>query len=348
MAATRSRLRAAGYAVGITLALARPGPAHAQQPDTSGKVAAEALFEQARSMMTEGKFADACPKFADSQRLDPSPGTLLNLANCYEKLGRTASAWATYREAASAANAAGRADYVASAQRHAEALAPKLAKLTTTVAQPVDGLSIKRDGVEVAHAEWGVPIPIDAGQHTLDASAPGRKPWSQIVAIAQDGAQVSVAVPPLDEAPAATTPAPAPVPGPAPLSSAPAPAPAAPTDTGSGQRVTGLILGGAGIVGLGVSGLFAALAKGKYNDSLGNCPTSPNVCNQTGVGQRNDALTDGNVSSVAFAAGAALLVAGGIVDFTAPHASSATPSGNLRVSPLVGASTGGALLQGSW
>jgi len=344
MVATRFRLRAAGATAGLMLVLAT-GAAHAQQPESNGKVAAEALFEQARSMMTEGKFADACPKFADSQRLDPSPGTLLNLASCYEKLGRTASAWATYREAASAANAAGRADYVASAQRHAEALAPKLAKLTTTVTQPVDGLSIKRDGVEVAHAEWGVPIPIDAGSHTLEASAPGHKPWSQAVSVAQDGAQVSVAVPPLDVAPVDTTQPPVPAPTPAP---APQPQPPLDASTGNGQRLAGIVVGSAGVVGLGLSGLFALLAKGKYNDSLNNCPISPTVCNQTGVDQRNTALTDGNVASVALAAGAALLVGGGIIYFTAPRASSSTPSGSLRVSPLVGASTGGALLQGSW
>jgi hypothetical protein len=328
----------------MLVVLALPGFVHAQPSDTSGKVAAEALFEQARSLMTDGKFADACPKFADSQRLDPSPGTLLNLANCYEKLGRTASAWATYREAASAANAAGRADYVASAQRHADALAPRLAKLTTTVTQPVDGLQIKRDGVEVARAEWGVPIPIDSGSHNVEASAPGHKPWSQSVDVAQDGAQVSVAVPPLDVAPVEATPPAGPAPAPAPPPGPPAPDPA----TGNGQRVAGLVVGVAGVVGLGLSGLFAGLAKGKYNDSLTNCPTSPNVCSQTGVDQRNTALSDGNVASVAFAAGAALVVSGVIVYFTAPRAPSSTPTGRLGVSPLVGANTGGALLQGSW
>jgi serine/threonine-protein kinase len=320
--------------------------AHAQPADSGGKVAAEALFEQGRSLMTDGKFADACPKFADSQRLDPSPGTLLNLANCYEKLGRTATAWATYREAASAANAQGRADYVASAQRHADTLAPRLAKLTTTVSQPADGLQVRRDGVEVAHAEWGVPIPIDAGSHTIEASAPGHKPWSQAVDVPQDGAQVSVAVPPLEAAPMPATPPPGPATAGQPLP--PAPAPAADTSTGSGQRIAGIVVGGVGIVGLGLSGLFAALAKGKYNDSLGNCPTSANVCTQTGVNQRNDALTDGNVATVAFGVGAAALVGGAVLWFTAPSANPSTPSGRLGVSPLVGAGTGGALLQGSW
>ena len=105
------------------------GSARAQTAQSgSDKVAAEALFEDARKLAAAGKYADACPKFADSERLDPSPSTLLNLANCWEKVGRTATAWATYREAESAANAAKRQDYMATAQRHADALAPKLAR----------------------------------------------------------------------------------------------------------------------------------------------------------------------------------------------------------------------------
>src|SRR5690348_1000013 len=87
--------------------LAWSATAHAQA--ASQKATAEALFEEGRKLMAEGKVAEACPKFADSEQLDASSSTLLNLASCYEKLGRTASAWATYREAASLANANGRA-----------------------------------------------------------------------------------------------------------------------------------------------------------------------------------------------------------------------------------------------
>src|SRR5439155_23616159 len=92
-------------------------PAYAQ--GASHKAAAEALFEEGRKLMAEGKVESACPKFADSQQIDPSSATLLNLANCYEKQGRTASAWATYRQAASLANANGRADHLAVAQKRA-------------------------------------------------------------------------------------------------------------------------------------------------------------------------------------------------------------------------------------
>src|SRR5262245_36723730 len=61
--------------------------------------AAQALFDQGRALVTLGRFAEACPKLAESLRLDPGIGTMLWLADCYENVGRSASAWATFREA---------------------------------------------------------------------------------------------------------------------------------------------------------------------------------------------------------------------------------------------------------
>src|SRR5579859_2493469 len=179
-------------AVALALVLAVEGRAFAQaQPASgtaaapSGKVVAEALFEEGRKLVGDGKYAEACPKFADSERLDPSASTLLNLASCYEKLGRTASAWATFREAASAANAVGRADYMGTAQRHADALSPRLSRLTVTVAGSLAGIRVERDAAAVDPAEWGTPIPVDPGEHTIAATAPGHQAWATTVDMTQ-------------------------------------------------------------------------------------------------------------------------------------------------------------------
>src|SRR5438445_7058461 len=109
-------VRAICVAIATTIAT----PVIAQTPANSA--AAETLFQEGRKLMEEKKFEQACPKLADSQKLAPSAATLLNLAFCYEKIGRTASAWATYRDAASAAKAAGRDDYYALATKGSAAL----------------------------------------------------------------------------------------------------------------------------------------------------------------------------------------------------------------------------------
>jgi hypothetical protein len=354
MRSTWAIVRGAPAAAAAVLLLSARASAQAPPPPAphaaTDKVAAEALFEEGRRLVAASNFADACPKFADSERLDPSPGTLLNLANCYEKLGRSASAWATYREAASAANAANRADYVATAQRHAEALAPTLARLTVTVPQAVDGLQVTRDGAPVGRGEWGVAIPIDAGTHKLEATAPGYKSWSSSVEVQQDGAQAAVTIPALEALPVEPTPPPLPTPAPGPP---PPPVPVSEGNSGGGQRVVGLIIGGVGVVGLALGGAFALTAKSQYNTSLGSCqPNNPDLCNSTGVSQRNTARSDGNIASVAVGVGAAALVGGAVIWLTAPHGSVTVQRGgqppsnapHLAIAPTIG----GALVQGAW
>ena len=73
--------------------------ATAQSSPSDASVAAEALFSAGRADVERGDYASACPKFADSQRLDPAPGTLINLADCEEHVGQLARAWQHWREA---------------------------------------------------------------------------------------------------------------------------------------------------------------------------------------------------------------------------------------------------------
>jgi hypothetical protein len=341
----------ASLAASIALVVAAGATASAQPSAGGNKVAAEALFEDGRKLVAEGKYAEACSKFADSERLDPSLGTLLNLASCFEKLGRTASAWVTYREAASAANAAGRKDYIAIAERHADALATKLARLTVIVAQPIDGLRIVRDGVVVDRAEWGTPIPIDTGSHAIEAAAPGHRGWASTVDVTQDGTQATLTVPALEAAPeAAPAAASPPAPEPAPLVAPPTslPPPDAGSSSGRGQRSVGLVLAGLGVVGLGTGTGLALSAKGKYNDSVRNhCERgNPNLCDPTGVSLRNDARSQGDAATLAFGIGAAALVAGGVLWLTAPSGQATRDSGAPKL--VLIPTLGGAVVKGAW
>jgi serine/threonine-protein kinase len=346
----RSGCAAAALIAGLTSA----PPAPAQPAGTANdKVAAESLFEEGRTLVAAGKYAEACPKFADSQRLDPSPATLLNLASCHEKAGHSATAWATYKEAASAANASGRSDYVATAQRHAEALAAKLARLTIVVSQPIEGLQVSRDSLRIDHAEWSVAIPIDSGTHSVGATAPGFKAWSSSVQVDHDGAQVSVTIPALEALPRseqtvalpiATSAADGGMPPPLPL---PPPVQADGASVGSGQRIAGLVIAGSGIVGLGVGAAFVLVANAKYHDSLGNClANNPNLCNEAGVQQRSDARTAGDAASIALSVGAAAFIGGAVIWLTAPSGAPRGGTGGVRAA--IAPTLGGAVLQGGW
>lgn len=128
--------------------------------------AAQALFDEATALKAQDQWAKACPKFDSSYKLDPALGTLLNLANCYEKLNQVASAWAKWDEAFQWATKNGddRAEY---ARSQRDALVPRLPKLTITVKSPVAALSVERDASKVPAPMYNSAIPVDPGEHSV-------------------------------------------------------------------------------------------------------------------------------------------------------------------------------------
>jgi hypothetical protein len=318
--------------------------------DASNQAAAQALFEQARQLMADGKFAEACPKLAESERLDPGAGTLLNLGHCYEKNGQTASAWVTFKDAAAAADLKHRADWSARARERAQALEPGLSRLSIDVppAMRVSGLQVRRDGVEVGSAVWGTPIPTDPGHHTISATAPAKKTWTTDVTVGANGDQAKVSIPALQDEPAPSSAATAPTTPP--VTTTPPPAtetapPPPPEPSGSGQRVAGIVLAGAGVVGLIVGGVTGGIAMGKESQSKNDCPSTTNCTSANAVQENSDAKTFGNVSTVGFIAGGVLVAAGAVVFFTAPRERAATA---LRLEPAVGTNEVGLRLGGAW
>lgn len=166
--------------------------------DAADAATAQALFDQGVKLMGEKKFSEACPKFAESQRLDPGLGTQMNLAYCYEMMGRTASAWSLYLEVAGQAKSSGQPEREKKARDAAKALEPKLSKLTIEVESPPEGLEVKRDGQLVGQATWGTPIPVDPGEIKITAMAPNRKLWETAVTVEKPG-NTTVSVPELEK-----------------------------------------------------------------------------------------------------------------------------------------------------
>src|SRR6478609_8006098 len=172
------------------------------QVSAEEKATAEAVFEEGMRLIKQGNFADACPKFEMSQRVEPAVGTMLYLAECYEKTNRTASSWAMFREAASLAETQKQFDRQKTAEARAARLEPRLAWLTIDVAKDaiVPGLQIRRNGALVSSELSGVATPVDPGEVQVEASAPGRLPYSTKVKVAAK-ARVSVPIPALQAAP---------------------------------------------------------------------------------------------------------------------------------------------------
>jgi serine/threonine-protein kinase len=307
----------------VALALG-PLTAHAQTAEN--KAAAEALFDEGRALMDKGDIAGACRKFEESDRLDPAPGTLLNLASCYERLGKVASAWATYRSAAPMARERGQAEREKFARQRAAELEPRLPRLRVTVPEQsrVEGLTIVRDGKDLAASLWGQALPVDPGTVEVTASARGREPWSGRAEL-KEGKTDELVVPLLKSLPpgaeptaAPAPPAPAATPGQLPPGQAAAPDH---SHAGRTQRIASYIVGGVAGAALVATGFLALQARSKNEESHDKCQPGPNDCfNQEAVSLRDEALRYGNWATVTGIA-AGVLAAGAVtLYFTAPKA----------------------------
>ena len=162
------------------------------------KATAEALFLQAKELVKAGDYADACPLYEQSFKLDPSAlGAEINLADCHEHVGLLASAWSEYHDVEDRARRVHDDTREAYAKEHGEALEPRLAKLKIDKpAAPPAGLVVKRDGNDVT-AILGVPMPVDPGQHVVEVGAPGYATQTVNVAIGNDATVTPLALPAL-------------------------------------------------------------------------------------------------------------------------------------------------------
>ena len=285
------------------------------------KATAEALFAEGRRLMAAGNYAVACEKFSSSRKLDDGLGTTLNLAQCYEKLGRTASAWAEFRDAAARARQTGAREREQYARDRVAALEKKLSRLTLTADKIDPDERISRDGVVVDRAVLGTPIPVDPGSHVVEAIATGKKKWSVVIDV-KPSSQIAVAIPALEAEHG----------GIARGDSAKRDDIGPSSGAGNTQRIVALGVGGLGVAGLVLGTIFGLDAKSTWAEAKSQCRSYPYDCGDDGVALGADAGHAARLSNISFAIGALGLAGGAALWFTAPSAaSSASGRGALLV-----------------
>jgi hypothetical protein len=278
--------------------------AHAD-PSEGGAAAAESLFQEARKLMDAKRYSEACPKLVASHKLAPAVGTLLNLADCYERAGQNASAWARFHEAIALAQRLGRPDREKTARERADKLEPRLIKLTIT-AQDTN-LDVKLDGNALDSSVLGTAVPVDPGKHTVDAKAKGKKAFSTTIDVSERIRTPSVEIPALEAETETATGGP---------NGGGETHPPDETKDGSTQRIVGLVVMGVGVAGAAVGTIFGLKTSSTWSDAQTHCAGTE--CDRTGVQLASDAKNAGTVSTISFIAGGALLAGGAIIYFTAP------------------------------
>jgi hypothetical protein len=290
-------------------AVLRSDIARASEVADADRVLATELFREGRSLLAEKRYAEACRKLQESERLDPSGGTLLNLALCHELEGRTAMAWSEFHEAIAVARRDERDDREEEARRHIEALEPRLARLTIAVppSAQLPELTVRLDGALIRAPAWGATIPIDRGAHVVDVEAPGRVAWRASIEIEGEGTGKTVEIPRLE--PVAT---PAPLPAPAPMVAAPPAPPLAvvrPVRREAPTPIGPAILIGAGVASLAAGTFFGLHSFDEKRARDAACPAGS--CSGAAFIHDADAMSSATVSTAAVAAGFALTAAGG-------------------------------------
>lgn len=187
------------FALVSVVALASLGSSRALADVSAADSAmAQALFDEGRQLYEAHKTAEACARFAQSQKLEPKLGTLLNLAQCHEDIGKIASAWVEFGSAATQARREQQKDRADYAAERVEALRQRLSRVTFHVSAPVPGMKVEIDGEAFDPDVAGAGLPLDPGDHAIVVSAPGRKSWNTVATINSELQRVDVTIPPLE------------------------------------------------------------------------------------------------------------------------------------------------------
>jgi tetratricopeptide (TPR) repeat protein len=241
--------------------------------------AAEALFREGRSLLERGELTSACEKLEASNALEASAGTLLNLADCRLKQGRTATAWAHFLSAGRLAQNQGRPEQASEAKRRASELEPKLSTLTLVAPAAPAGLEVRRAGQPVLAASFGSPVPVDPGLVVIEASAPGHEAVRLEVTIGATADRRVLEIPKLQKiasAERASTESPAPVTENAASSQA------------EDDSVLPWAIGGVGAATLAAGGVLGALALSSDSKAVDACSKPNNQAECTNVQGRRD------------------------------------------------------------
>ena len=287
---------------------------------------AQALFDLGISEMKDGKLDDACKHLAASLAKLADSGTQGALALCTTKRGKIATAWALWKELAVTAPS----DAMKSSAAQAAAdLEPRLPKYQIKAKPAIAGLIVKINGTPV-DLTVDVPLPVDPGPVTVEASAPEYKTWSG-QASAREGQVTGIEIPHLVAEPKKPP---------------PEQPPATPPASKRNYTALGLVIGGG--VSIAVGTVFGLRAKSLWNDAddtCGNIDACPGDVFDDASDKYSAARTSSIVSTLLVGAGAAAAIGGGVLWYVQRDKA---PADRTALVPVVTGDSVGVTFVGSW
>jgi hypothetical protein len=257
---------------------------------------ADRLFKEAVALRERDEIGQACVKFEESQKLESSSGTLLNVGQCHETFGRYASAVSTYTLAKAQAEKRGRQDHAKKAEERLRAVEGKVAILTfdKTAVTDVLALRIDVDGTQTQASE----LAVDPGTHVIQLEASGYEN-AVVRALAPATGRSTVVFPSMKKVASAAT------------MVKPKEEPKVLKNDGKGlSAAPGIIVGSIGLAGIGLGVVTGLVASSALSEAQGICPTYPNNCLPNADEPNSRAQTFSTVSTISFIAGGVLLAGG--------------------------------------
>lgn len=307
------------------------------------KARARTLLAEGKALIAAARYDEGCPKFAESQKLDPSAEALVSLAHCLELQGKVATAWMRYGQVRHLPPAARKPELERRAAEHLRALEPRIPRLEIVMpsASPPDELRLNGD--VFGSDAWSSPLPLDPGVYEIEASAPGKRMFRVRLDIAE-GELRRLEIPPLEPASSAVagTNVSPPVTGPATT----APRPSTQSAGRWNQQKTAFLLGATGALSLGIGGYFGLQAISKRSESDPLCPTD-NTCHPRGTELNEEAKTAARISDIGFGVGLASI---GVATYLWLTADSAETSrvGNVPIRIAAGPQAISIATGGAW
>lgn len=319
-------------------------PTRALAADEFEQARATGLFAEAQALAEAGKHEAACAKFEESVEIHANVDNQFHLAECWEQVGRTASAYAAFLEVVEKARELGQSEREKTASERAHALSMTLTRLRVEVRTPAKDLELTRNGKAIAKADWGKPIPVDPGDVELRAQAPGKKTWLEKFALPSEPGTILIMVPPLeDENVRASLAA---------EKDASQGDPGVENESSDGLRTYATIgLLGIGATGVVVGSIMGARYATKNGEAKDICPSSIG-CTKEEIALHeelvDDARTDRTWTYLGFAVGTAALAGAAVLHFTRPSSETRSDAPWLRARIVVTGNGVSGALQGGF
>jgi hypothetical protein len=295
----------------VTMIMAIEAPAFAVEPPPASASTTggdpQGPFDEGRALMRSGLFAEAAQKFEESLAIKVTSGALLNLADCYEKLGRYASAIATFHRSQALSDAAGDPGRAQEARNRSMLLDPFVSSISVRVSPNIAGTAVTVDKTSIA---TDTVFLVDGGSHVVIVSAPCYNTVESRVTVGLRGDAKQI------EAKLVRSE----------MATCNRPKPTESKKDGetfwSTRNTVTIAAGAAGVVGLAIGTAFGLSASGNKSDLQAACTDYPRGCppsrREELDGIASDADTQATVSTIGFVAGALLLAGAAVYYFAEP------------------------------